>query len=170
MQYGSFFSILHPSSIYPLSHARLLQKCFNFFLAHPGPAVRINLYDSGSGPQRVQTVLFQVFDIWSVSTLRLLLITVAIMASQVSVTGGRPGCARTRMPGAGFVCAKCTETVQLSSRCLFLSRAVVLRHIAASKPGPCRAAKLGFREIQVDVRTSDVMAGAGGGAGPAPDV
>ncbi len=27
-----------------------------------------------------------------------------------------------------------------------------------------------FREMQVDVRTSDVMAGAGGGAGPSPDV
>ena len=44
----------------------------------------------------------------------------------------------------------------------------VCTHVAASKP--CSAAKLGFREIQVDVRTSDVMAGAGGGAGPAPDV
>ncbi len=29
---------------------------------------------------------------------------------------------------------------------------------------------MGVREIQVDVRTSDVMAGAGGAAGPAPDV
>ena len=101
MQYGSFFSVLHPSSIYPLSHARLLQKCFNFFLAHPGPAVRINQYNSGSGPQRVQTVLFQVFDIWSVSTLRLLLITVAIMASRVSVPAVGPaapglGCPATR--------------------------------------------------------------------------
>jgi hypothetical protein len=168
MQYGSFFSVLHPSSIYPLSHARLLQKCFNFFLAHPGPAVRINQYNSGSGPQRVQTVLFQVFDIWSVSTLRLLLITVAIMASRVSVPAVGPAAPGLGCPATRFVCAKCTETVQLSSRCLFLSRAAVLRHIAASKP--CRAAKLGIREIQVDVRTSDVMAGAGGGAGPAPDV
>ncbi len=58
-----------------------------------------------------------------------------------------------------FVCAKCSETGQLSSRGLFLSRAAVLRHIAASKP--CCAAKMGFREIQVDVRTSDGMAGAG---------
>ena len=66
---------------------------------------------------------------------------------------------------------KKTETGQLSSRCLFLSRAAVLRHIAASKQcRHCRAAKLGlgFREIQVDVRTSDVMAGAGGGAGSRP--
>ncbi len=165
---SSFFSVLHPSSIYPLSHALLLQKCFNFFLAHPGPAVRINQYNSGSGPQRVQTVLFQVCDIWSVSTLRLLLIAVAIMASRVSVPAAGPAAPGLGCPATRFVCAKCTETVQLSSRCLFLSRAAVLRHIAASKP--CRAAKLGFREIQVDVRTSDVMAGAGGGAGPAPDV
>jgi hypothetical protein len=47
---------------------------------------------------------------------------------------------------------------------LFLGRAAVRRHIAASKP--CCAAKMGFQEIQVDVRTSDVMAGAGVGAGP----
>ena len=116
----------------------------------------------------MQTVLFQVFDIWSVSTLRLLLITVAIMASRVSVPAVGPAAPGLGCPATRFVCAKCTETGQLSSRCLFLSRAAVLRHIAASKP--CRAAKLGFREIQVDVWTSDVMAGAGGGAGPAPDV
>ena len=96
---------------------------------------------------------------WSVSTL--LLVAVVIMASRVSVPGAGPaapglGCRLTR-----FVCAKCTD---------ILSRAAVRRHITASKP--CRAAKLGFREIQVDVLTSDSdgMAGAGGGAGPAPDV
>ena len=130
---------------------------FYFFLAHPGPAVRINQYNSGSGPQRVQTVLFQVCDIWSVSTL--LLIAVAIMASRVSVPAVGPAAPGLGCPATRFVCAKCTETVQLSSRCLFLSRAAVLRHIAASKP--CRAAKLGFREIQVDVLTSDVMASTG---------
>ncbi len=58
---------------------------------------------------------------------------------------------------------------------LFLSRAAVRalrRQIAASKPG-C-AAKMVIpdsdREIQFDVLTSDVMARAGGGAGPAPGV
>ncbi len=52
---------------------------------------------------------------------------------------------------------------------LFLSRAEVLLHLAlASKL--CFAAKLGFREIQVYVQTSDVMAGAGEAAGPTPDV
>ena len=103
---------------------------------------------------------------WSVSTL--LLIAVAIMASRASVPATGPaapglGCRATR-----FVCAKCTETGQLSSWGLFLSRAAVRRHIAASKP--CHAVKLGIREIQVDVWTSDAIAGAGGGAGPAPDV
>ena len=103
---------------------------------------------------------------WSISTL--LLIAVAIMASRATVpTSGESA------PGLGvrvprFVCAKCSETGQLSSRGLFLSRAAVRRHIAASKQ--CCAAKMGFREIRVEVRTSDVMAGAGGGAGPAPDV
>ena len=105
---------------------------------------------------------------WSVSTL--LLIAVAIMASRASVPAGGPGATGLGCRATRFVCAKCTETGQLSSRGLFLSRAAVRRHIAASKP--CRAAKLGIREIQVDVLTSDVMAGAraGGGAGPAPDV
>jgi hypothetical protein len=60
------------------------------------------------------------------------------------------------------------ETGQLSSRGLFLSRAAVHRHIAALRP--CPAANMGIREIQVDVRTSDVLAGAGRAAGPAQDV
>ena len=47
---------------------------------------------------------------------------------------------------------------------LFLSRAAVLLHLV------CFTTKLGFREIQVDVQTSDVMAGAGGAARPAQDV
>jgi hypothetical protein len=63
---------------------------------------------------------------------------------------------------------QCSETGQLSSLGLFLSRAEVHCHIAASKP--CRAAKMGIRQIQVEVQTADVMAGAGGAAGPAPDV
>jgi hypothetical protein len=103
---------------------------------------------------------------WSVSTL--LLVAVVIMASRVSVPGAGPAASGLRCRLTRFVCAKCTDTGQLSSRGLFLSRAAVRRHIAASKP--CRAANLGIRELQVDVRTSDVMAGAGGGAGPAPDV
>ena len=105
---------------------------------------------------------------WSVSTL--FLAAVAIMTSRASVPAAGPaapglGC---QLEATRFVCAKCTKTGQLSSRGLFLSRAAVKRHISASKQ--CRAAKLGIREIQVDVRTSDVMARAGGGAGPAPDV
>ncbi len=63
---------------------------------------------------------------------------------------------------------QCSETGQLSSLGLFLSRAAVHRHIAASEH--CSAAKMGIRQIQVDVRTAGVMAGAGGAAGPAPDV
>ena len=47
----------------------------------------------------------------------------------------------------------------LSSRCLFLNRASVLRHIAASKH--CRAADPGYREINVEARAGDVMAGGG---------
>ena len=56
----------------------------------------------------------------------------------------------------------------LPSRGLFLNRASVRRHIAASKN--CRAADLGYQEIHVEARAGDVMAGGGGAAGPPPDV
>ena len=107
---------------------------------------------------------------WSVCTL--LLTAVALMASRASVPAGpdsEQGRAATRTL-TRFVCAKCSATGQLSSRGLFLSPslAAVHRHIAASRP--CSAAKMGIREIQVDVRTSDVLAGAGGAAGSAPVV
>ncbi len=119
--------------------------------------------------QRVRTVIYQVLAryamTWSLSML--LLTAVATMASRASVPGGGPA---QVLPVTlmRFVCAKCTETGQLYSRGLFLSREAVHRHIAASKP--CRAAKMGIRQIQVDVLTADVMAGAGGAAGPVPDV
>ena len=51
---------------------------------------------------------------------------------------------------------------------MFLNRASVRRRIAASKP--CRDAKMGIREILLEARAGDVMAGGGGAAGPAPDV
>ena len=103
----------------------------------------------------------------------LLLASVALMAAasgKPQVGAGGPSAAPAGL-GLGvsrFVCAHCTATGQLSSRGLFLNRASVRRHIAASKP--CRAADLGYREIQVEARAGDVMAGAGGAAGPAPDV
>ena len=56
----------------------------------------------------------------------------------------------------------------LPSRGLFLNRASVQRHIAASKN--CRAADLGYREIHVEALAGDIMAGGGGAAGPPPDV
>ena len=104
----------------------------------------------------------------------------AVMASSVPISasalsdvlaaGAGPGRGDA---GAGrltrFVCAHCTATGKLSSRGLFLNRAAVRRHIAASRP--CHAADAGIRTIQVEeARAGDVMAGAGGAAGPAPDV
>ncbi len=64
--------------------------------------------------------------------------------------------------------AHCTSTGELSHRSLFLNRASVRRHIAASKP--CREANMGIQEIILEARAGDVMAGGGGAAGPAPDV
>ena len=98
-------------------------------------------------------------------------VTSVIMASvQVPVsaaagpTAGGPAAGRVTR----FVCAHCTSTGQLSHRGMFLNRASVRRHIAASKP--CREANLGIRKIQVEARAGDVMAGGGGAAGPTPDV
>ncbi len=51
---------------------------------------------------------------------------------------------------------------------MFLNRASVRGHIAASKP--CREANMGIREILLEARAGDVMTGGGGAAGPAPDV
>ena len=96
----------------------------------------------------------------------------AVMASGPST--GRNGlrCKAAGGPGplavTRFVCAHCTATGELSSRGLFLNRASVRRHITASQA--CHAANLGVREIHVEARAGDVMAGAGGAAGPAPDV
>ncbi len=105
---------------------------------------------------------------WSVFTL--LLTVAAIMASLAGVRAGPDSeqgrAANLTLPR--FVCDKCSETGQLSSWGLFLSLAAVHRHI--SHLPPCSAANMGIREIQVDVCTSDIMAGAGGGAGPTPDV
>ena len=105
----------------------------------------------------------------------MLLATVAVMAGipgashkPVPVTGPAKGPAGLGCGVTRYVCAHCTATGQLSSAGLFLNRASVLRHIAAAKH--CRAADLGYREIQVEARAGDVMAGAGGAAGPAPDV
>ena len=106
-------------------------------------------------------------------TLLLAAMVLADMASASESPG--PPASHTRVPARGdgqgvtrFVCAHCTATGQLSSRGLFLNRAAVRRHISASKP--CFSAGMGFREIAVEARPGDSMAGGGGGAGPAPDV
>ncbi len=89
----------------------------------------------------------------------------AIMSSAgPPATGGGLGCGAV----SRFVCVHCTSNGKLSSRGLFLARAVVHRHISATKS--CREAGFGFRELHVEARAGDVMAGAGGGAGPAPGV
>ena len=97
----------------------------------------------------------------------------AVMASSVPISASALSDVLAAGAGAGrvtrFVCAHGTSTGQLSSRGRFLNRAAVRRHIAASKP--CHAADAGIRTIQVEAaRAGDVMAGAGGAAGPAPDV
>jgi hypothetical protein len=62
-----------------------------------------------------------------------------------------------------------TQTGQLSSCGLFLSRAAVRRHISHAQA--CRSAGLGHRrEVPIQVRAVDVMAGGGGGAGPAQSI
>jgi hypothetical protein len=101
----------------------------------------------------------------------LLVAAIAFMSSAVPpATGGLGGLGCGPGGVSRFVFVHCTSTGQLSSSGLFLNRAQVRRHILQSKP--CHAADLGYREIRVHVeaRAGDVMAGAGGAAGPAPDV
>ena len=103
----------------------------------------------------------------------LLAVAVAIMATRASPVpsqGRALPAARVlgMMVVTRFVCANCTDTGLLSSRGLFRNQAAVRRHIAASKQ--CFKAGSGISEIQLSVRPGDGMAGAGGGAGPAPDV
>ncbi len=106
-------------------------------------------------------------------TLLLAAVASVIMAS-VPVPVTRAGSAAAGPAGSGtvrvtrFVCAHCTSTGELSHRGMFLNRASVRRHIAASKP--CRDVNMGIREILLGARAGDVMAGGGGTAGPAPDV
>ena len=106
------------------------------------------------------------------SIISLLLASVAVMAAASGKLGtgaGGPLAQLGRGPGPiRFVCAHCTATGLLSSGGLFLNRASVRCHIAASKH--CRAADLGYREIHVEARAGDVMAGAGCVAGPAQDI
>ena len=99
----------------------------------------------------------------------LLVAAIAFMSSAVPpATGGLEGLGCCPGGVSRFVCVHCTSTGQRSSRGLFLNRAAVRRHIGHSKP--CHAADLGYREIHVEARAGDVMAGVGGAAGPAPDV
>ncbi len=82
-----------------------------------------------------------------------------------------PDAGPSTLAGAGltrFICVNCTATGRLSSRGLFLHRAAVRRHISASKA--CFAADLGYKEIHGEALPGVVMAGAGGAAGPAPEV
>ena len=106
-------------------------------------------------------------------TLLLAAVVLADMASAAESPGPSAGHTRVTALGDGqgvtrFVCAHCTATGQLSSSGLFLNRAAVRRHVSASNP--CFSAGMGFREIAVEARPGDSMAGGGGGAGPAQDV
>ena len=114
--------------------------------------------------RRVRALAFASCGAW--------LLTCVLSSDSLYIYNGSP-CWATGPGGAGgrvtrYVCAHCTATGELSHRGMFLNRASVRRHIAAAKP--CREANLGIRELQVEARAGDVMAGGGGAAGPAPDV
>ena len=94
------------------------------------------------------------------------LLLVAVMASRAAgPDANQPihcGGTATR-----FVCVNdCTSTGHLSSCGLFLN----CRGRISPASKACFAADLGFKEIYVDALAGAVMAGAGGAAGPAPDV
>ncbi len=95
----------------------------------------------------------------------LLVVAMASMSGPASHAGQPVTLAVTR-----FVCVNCSATCHLTSHGLFLHRAGVRRHIRASESKACFAASLSFKEIHVEARPSDVMAGVGGAAVPATDV
>jgi hypothetical protein len=80
---------------------------------------------------------------------------------------GGPCRVRQRASDPLRVCALHVAS-KLSHRGMFLNRASVRRHIAATKP--CREANMGIREVLLEAQAGDVMAGVGGAVGPAPDV
>ena len=94
--------------------------------------------------------------------------SVIMLSKPVPVTGsaaaGPAGSGTGRLGVTRFVCAHCTSTGELSHRGMFLNRASVRRHIAASKP--CRDARMGIREILLEARAGDVMAAGGALRGP----
>ncbi len=103
------------------------------------------------------------------SVTRTLLLAAVVSVIMASVPVPASGSAAAGPAGFGtgrvtrFVCAHCTSTGVLSHRGMFLNRASVRRHIAATKP--CRKANMGIWEILLEARAGDVMAGGGGRCG-----
>ncbi len=89
----------------------------------------------------------------------------ASRATPPTVGGSGKGPVGPGLQVSRFVCVQCTQTCQLSSQGLFLSRAAVNQYISHAKA--CRNAGMGYREMPIQVRAVDVMAGGGGAAGPA---
>ena len=120
---------------------------------------KVNSMNSGERPRATTAVVARYAMMSSVPTLLVAVVTfIAIMSSAgPPATGAGLGCGTV----SRFVCVHCTSTGKLSSRSLFLPR-------LSSRC--CREVGLGFREVHVQARAGDVMAGAGGAAGPAPDV
>ncbi len=87
--------------------------------------------------------------------------SITIMSSAgPPATGGGLGCGTV----SRFVCVHhgiAPPPASCPVGSLFLAPAAVRRHISATKS--CREAGLGFREVHVEARAGDVMAGAGGG-------
>ncbi len=125
----------------------IFKTCAWAGLGRRGHVQQCNLYNavkqSGSPTQVARYAMMSI-----VRTLLLAALAFAVM--QVPVSAGTPGGrnASVRAVGCRFVCAHLSTTGMLFSRGLFLHRAAVLRHIAASfLSNACRAAKEGIRTI-----------------------
>ena len=156
----------------PRGGVKFLFRFYFLFLTGLNRYIPIE-YGDGSCKVTQTDVLARYAMMYRGLTLLLAVVLLVDMASAAESSGPSAGhtrvTARGDVPGvAWFVCAHCTATGQLSSSSLFLNRAAVRRHISASKP--CFFSGLDFREIAVEARPGDSMAGGGGRAGPAPDV
>jgi hypothetical protein len=147
---------------------------YNVIRATAPVILRINRNVARATTKAIQVARYALMAIFR--PILLAALAFAVMASSVPISASALSDVLAAGAGPGragrvtrFVCAHCTSTGKLSSHGLFLNRAAVRRHIAASKP--CHAVDAGIRTIQVEeARAGDVMAGAGGAAGPSPDV
>jgi hypothetical protein len=118
----------------PRACVNILIQVYLSFLTGLNRCIRIKYMGSSCKPTQT-VVLAQSAMMYCGLTLLLAAAVLTVMASAADSSKSYAGHARVSVLGGGvtvtrFVFAHCTATCQLSSRCLFLNRAPVRRHIS----------------------------------------